>query len=222
MFRYNLLYVTVSRPDTKGILYPTALNQLFTGVYVLELYLVGLFLLVRDDHQRSACVGQAVIMIIVTAITAVFQILLNEAFGPCLRFLPYIDMEDEMDTDCPGTALRDRHWTLQRLFKFFARTGASTCFEDVFSEKREDLKSSSNDMSSTGPLAFQHQSLRVEEPVVWIPDDPLGISNDEISHIRQRYSNIKISNRHASLNRMGRLTINQGSGNFSEIESIKL
>ena len=87
----------------------------------MELYLVGLFLLVRDDHHRSACVGQAVIMIIATAITAVFQLLLNEAFGPCLRFLPYTDMEDETETEYPETELRDRHWMLQRLFKVFAR-----------------------------------------------------------------------------------------------------
>ena len=188
----------------------------------MELYLVGLFLLVRDHHQRSACVGQAAIMIIATAITAVFQFLLNEAFGPCLRFLPYMDTEDETETEYPGTELRDRHWTLQRLFKLFARPGASESFEDVFSEKREDLKSSSNDISSTGPLAFQHKSLGVEEPVVWIPDDPLGISNDEISRIRQRYSNMKISNKHASLNGKGKLTIVQGPSGFSEIESMKL
>ena len=77
----------------------------------------------------------------------------------------------------------------------------------MFSEKREDLKSSSDDISSTGPLAFQHKSLSVEEPVVWIPDDPLGISNNEISCVRQRYSNMKISNKHVSLNGKGKLTI---------------
>lgn len=57
---------------------------------------------------------------------------------------------------------------------------------------REDLKGS-NDSSVTGPLALHHKSLRVEHPVVWIPDDPLGISNDEISCIRQRHSNVRIS-----------------------------
>jgi hypothetical protein len=79
MFRYNLLYVTVSRPNTRDLLYPTALNQLFTDVYVMELCMMSLFFLVRDNHNRAACVGQAVIMIIATAMTLVFQLVLNDA-----------------------------------------------------------------------------------------------------------------------------------------------
>lgn len=50
----------------------------------MELDQVGLSLLVRDDSHRSTCVGQAVIMIIATVMTAVSQLLLNAAFGPCL------------------------------------------------------------------------------------------------------------------------------------------
>ena len=84
VFCYNLLYVTASRPDTKGNDYSTALNQLLTGVYVMKHYLVALFLFVRDGRHRSTCVGQAVIMIIATVMTAAFQLLLNAAFGPCL------------------------------------------------------------------------------------------------------------------------------------------
>ncbi|KAL9127040.1 MAG: hypothetical protein Q9217_004004 [Psora testacea] len=94
VFRYNLLYVTVSRPNTRGLLYPTALNQLFTGVYVMELCMIGLFFLVRNDHNRATCVGQAVIMIIATAMTLGFQLLLNNAFAPLLRFLPQTEVRE--------------------------------------------------------------------------------------------------------------------------------
>lgn len=66
VFRYNLLYVTISRPDTRGLLYPTALTQLFTGIYVMELCMIGLLLLVRDTDNRAACVGQAVVTMIAT------------------------------------------------------------------------------------------------------------------------------------------------------------
>ena len=88
VFRYNLLYITISRPNIRGLLYPIALNQLFTGVYVIELCIIGLFFLVRDDYNRVICVGQAIIIIITTAITLGFQLLLNNAFAPLLRFLP--------------------------------------------------------------------------------------------------------------------------------------
>lgn len=35
-----------------------------------------------------------------------------------------------------------------------------------------------------------YQSLRVEDPIVWIPHDPFSISNDEIIRIRQRFGNV--------------------------------
>ena len=76
-FRYNLLYVTKSIKDTGGLLYPAALNQLFVGMYVFEIFLVGLFLLARDKEQRWVCLGQAMIMTAATIVTAGFQVVLN-------------------------------------------------------------------------------------------------------------------------------------------------
>ncbi len=73
VFRYNLLYITVSRLNTRGLLYLTALNQLLTGVYVIELYIIGLFFLVRNNYNRATCVGQAVIIIIIIVITLAFN-----------------------------------------------------------------------------------------------------------------------------------------------------
>ena len=76
-FRYNALYVTKSSSDTGGLLYLTALNQLFTGIYTLEICLVGLFFLARDEEQRWVCLGQAIIMIIASVVTGGFQVVLH-------------------------------------------------------------------------------------------------------------------------------------------------
>jgi hypothetical protein len=57
--------------------YPTAIRQLFTGIYFMELSLAGLFFLVRDAGNNASCTGQAVIMIIVTALTALFHCTLD-------------------------------------------------------------------------------------------------------------------------------------------------
>ena len=94
MFRYNLLYVTISRLNTRGLLYPTALFQLFTDIYVMELCVIGLFFLVRDEQNKTTCVSQAVIMIIVTAMTFDFQLLLNDAIGPLLRFMSRSEVKE--------------------------------------------------------------------------------------------------------------------------------
>jgi hypothetical protein len=84
--------------------------------------------------------------------------------------------------------------------------------KDFTPKKRDGLAS----------LAFQHESLRIQRPVVWIPDDCLGISDDEISRIKQRYDNVKITNEHAGLDEKGRITIKQIASDFSEVESMKL
>ncbi len=92
VFRYNTLYVTKCRFDTGGLLYPTAINQLFVGIYFMELVLIGLFFLVRDSElpnsSNSPCKWQAIIMIIILALTGLYQHILNSAFEPLIRHLP--------------------------------------------------------------------------------------------------------------------------------------
>ncbi|KAL3426905.1 hypothetical protein PVAG01_00414 [Phlyctema vagabunda] len=92
--RYSMLYVTRFRIDTGGVLYPRAINQTFTGLYVMELCLVGLFLIVRDDDGEATCIPQAIIIIIAAVFTGLYQILLNKSFGPLFYSLP-ITFEDE-------------------------------------------------------------------------------------------------------------------------------
>lgn len=92
--RYSMLYVYKHTEDTGGLLYPRAINQTFTGLYVMELCLIGLFFLVRDADNNAACIPQAIIMIICVVFTALFQILLNQAFSPLFEHLP-ITLEDD-------------------------------------------------------------------------------------------------------------------------------
>ena len=92
--RYNMIYVTRFRNDTGGVLYPRAINQTFTGLYVMELCLIGLFVLAQDEDGKAACVPQTIIMFVALVLTALYQILLNSSFGPLLRYLP-ITFEDE-------------------------------------------------------------------------------------------------------------------------------
>ncbi|KAI2624231.1 DUF221-domain-containing protein [Hypoxylon sp. NC1633] len=92
--RYAMLYVNRFTIDTGGVLYPQAINHTFTGLYVMELCLVGLFFLVRDQNGGVACAPQAIIMIVAIVLTAIYQLLLNRSFGPLFRYLP-ITFEDE-------------------------------------------------------------------------------------------------------------------------------
>lgn len=92
--RYNMLYVSRFQLDTGGLLYPRAINQTFTGLYFMELCLIGLFFLVQDENGNAACAPQAIIMIVAAVFTVIYQVLLNWSFGPLFRHLP-ITFEDE-------------------------------------------------------------------------------------------------------------------------------
>lgn len=94
VYRYNTLYVTRFTRDTGGLLYPNAINTTFTGVYVLEIVLIGLFFLVRDENGSASCTGQAIGMIVIIILTVLFQWLLNSAFAPLFEYLP-ITLEDD-------------------------------------------------------------------------------------------------------------------------------
>ncbi len=97
-----MIYVSYAKTETNGLIFPKAVNQLFTGLYFLELCLIGLFFLQRNTKDEAACVPHAIIMIVALVFTVLFQILLNRAFGPLFTYLP-ITFEDE-------AVKRDEEW----------------------------------------------------------------------------------------------------------------
>lgn len=76
-FRYNLLFVSDTAVDTRGLIYPRALKQLFTGIYLGEICMVGLFAV-------SKATGPAILMAVFLIFTILFQITINKIFNPLL------------------------------------------------------------------------------------------------------------------------------------------
>ncbi|KAF7162644.1 hypothetical protein CNMCM5623_007869 [Aspergillus felis] len=310
VYRYNTLYVTKFRFDTGGLLFPRAINQLFTGLYVMELSLIGLFFLVRDVDGNVACEGQAICMIVVLILTIGYQILLNEAFSPLIRYLP-ITLEDdavrrdeefsraqrarlgfpeEDQTDTiehrlaerehqeheadrraheielknveagserrastqTGTLHNSRHnsWadrsskrrskyfgthssgsvpTLQRVREKIAHDAEAqgpptgnigrALFAGIHDEL-EDLTPDERDQLTQ--RAFQHDALRAKRPVIWIPRDDLGVSDDEVYRTQRFSKHIWISNEYQALDGKCRTIFSRSPPDFSEVDLIQL
>lgn len=221
VFRYNLLYTAVSRPDTSGLLYPTALNQLFTGLYTLELFTIGLFFLARDSQERLACVGQAVIMTMAMIMTIAFQVLLNYAFTPLLHYVPNGGTTQELREQLP-CRIKESGRLRTLLQKVLVWISIRTEFTVPLCELFPDRNFVYPRCHSSSMIAFQHESLRVQTPVVWIPKDILGLSDDEICRVERQYNNIKVSNNYTTLNPQGKVFVMQTSHNFPELESMKV
>jgi len=101
-YRYQMIYVSYAKAETNGLIFPKAVNQLFTGLYFLELCLVGLFFLQENEKGEQSCFPHAIVMIIMGVFTVLFQVVLNRAFGPLFTYLP-ITFEDE-------AVMRDEEW----------------------------------------------------------------------------------------------------------------
>ncbi|OAX81242.1 hypothetical protein ACJ72_04420 [Emergomyces africanus] len=94
-YRYNMLYVTDSNIDTKGMIYPRALQQTAVGCYLLILCLIGLFA-ISSGSDKSA-LGPLILMIIFLVFVVIYHVSLNAAVTPLLKFLPRNLEAEEQD-----------------------------------------------------------------------------------------------------------------------------
>lgn len=92
-YRHNYYYVQRVKVDTHGLLFNNALSQLFAGIYVLEIALIGLFFLVRNTKDNVVCSPQAIIMIVALVLTAGFHYVMERSLSPLYELLP-VTLED--------------------------------------------------------------------------------------------------------------------------------
>lgn len=125
--RYNVLYVYLFSTDTGGLLFPKAVDQLFAGLYVMELCLLGLFIIARDSAGEAPCIPQAIIMAVALVSTVIYQLLLNSSFKPLLRYLP-ITLEDD-------AVIRDEEFARAQASKWHSLTQ-----EEPDEREKEDIE----------------------------------------------------------------------------------
>lgn len=330
VYRYNVLYVYQFKNDTGGLLFPTAVYQLFTGIYVMEVCLAAFFF----AQKNTACLPQAIIMIVILVLTIIYHRILLNNFAPLLRYLP-ITLEDDAvirdeefaraqaaQWENPGEsadqqaeqAEKDANFeqklknkerdeqadekhtqptaggdepTGRRLSKTSTPSGSWAKREEAAShgwrkaaqpvkgvidltsraEKRvERTVASANakldrslarangaqnpegdeegqktvgdvlfagiadELEDLSPdernllvrYAFQHSALRARRPVVWFPEDVLGVSDDEIRRGKAASPFLALSNQGTSLNGKGKVTFERSPPDFSNVDLIAL
>jgi len=335
--RYNVLYVYQFKEDTGGLLFPTAVYQLFTGVYVMEICLAAFFFAAEDESgSNTVCLPQAIIMVVVLVLTVIFHRILVNNFAPLMRYLPITleddavirdeefaraqaarwetpgeerqeDRQEEEDdvnfeqklknkerdeqaaekavpsragTGTDGTfdgtisqlstpsnswAKRDEGapsaWRnvaqpvrgvinlTSRAEKRMERTvasanakldrsmaranGAHNIEDDVegqrtvgdvlfagIADELEDL--SPDERNLLVRYAFQHSALRARRPVVWFPEDVLGVSNDEIQRGKAASPYLALSNQGTGLDGKGKVMFERSPPDFSNVDLIAL
>ncbi|TQS37731.1 hypothetical protein Golomagni_01784 [Golovinomyces magnicellulatus] len=191
-YRYNILFVSDSSIDTKGLIYPRALQQLLTGVYLAEVCLIGLFAI-------SAAIGPIVLMVIFLIFTLLYHRCLNTALEPLLQNLPKtllakeeaikaesIAIESGKNGDSDGIVpenVADPRANVKSnlLAKFLAPHIYANY--TTFRQMIPDYGLDPNNLyeASVADEAYLPPSVKSEPPLLWIPKDNIGISAEEIA-----------------------------------------
>ncbi|KAG8677868.1 hypothetical protein FPOAC1_003896 [Fusarium poae] len=230
--RYTILNFYQPDHDTGGVLYPRALNQTFTGVYVMELCLIGLFFMVKDENADAVCSAHAIIMVIVLVATVLFQTFLNWRFAPLFRFLPVELGNCDGTVAFPEQQMKSVPQLQQGLL------GDPTSMNEVVSDERNPHAHTVDSVITEFPTtlkdipeedrellvndAFKHYALTVEEPTIWIPRDKLGVSDDEVYQCKQVSSSVSMSNLRADLDDHGRVVCDGKPPDVSRFTYVKL
>ena len=219
-YRYNSLYVTRFRSDTGGLLFPTAVNQLFVGLYFMEASLIGLFFLVTNADangnatSNTPCKPQAIIMIIVLCLTVIYQVLLSQNLSPLYRYMPITLEDDAVDHDAEFARAQE----MRLMDEEHGDNRPTTSGANV--EGLEDLTPAERDFLVQH--AFQHEALRAKRPVVWIPRDDLGVADDEVYRTQRASKHIWISDQYTALDSKAKVVYRRSPPDFSEVDLIDL
>ena len=103
------------------------------------------------------------------------------------------------------------------------KTGSDRIGEALFSGLNDEIEDLTPEERDTlVRRAFQHQALRAKRPVIWIPRDELGVSDDEILRTQKLSKHIWISNEYTGLDGKGRVVYRRSPPDFSEVDLIDL
>ncbi|KAI1910331.1 phosphate metabolism protein 7 [Ophidiomyces ophidiicola] len=224
-YRYNMLYVNNTDIDTKGMIYPRALQQTTVGCYLLIVCLIGLFAIGAASDRHA--LGPLILMIICGVFTVLYHFALSQALYPLLNYLPKnLEVDEtsvpqhaphngasgEMLTDAEkglsnGAASEPPMPKANPLVKFFQPYKYAN-----YATLRQLVPHDSAIVSYPPEVeqhAYFHPSIGSTPPLLWIPRDAGGISKQEVAHTSKV---IPITDEDAFIDDNGKITWNEESG----------
>ncbi|KAM0273964.1 hypothetical protein ACHAQH_008084 [Verticillium albo-atrum] len=201
-YRYNILFVTDTNIDTRGLIYPRALKQLTCGVYLAEICMIGMFSVKKAP-------GPVVIGVVLLITTILGHITFASALNPLLYNLPRtLQVEEELllngdvEAAAVGTNGEGADGTPSKtaIFKKVIPGGGDNIMEKrgniitrwlkpwVFTDYHTLRALVPHDLVDVDQLyteqverdAYFPPSVTSATPLLWIPEDKAGVSRDEI------------------------------------------
>jgi calcium permeable stress-gated cation channel len=210
-FRYNLLYVNAAKIDTKGLVYPRALQHVLVGCYLSIICLIGLF-------GIQAAPGPLVLMVVFGIFCILYHISLNSALDPLLYYLPRsLEAEEESLMQAEEGTLHSPSRATGTSFEKTGVNGSRAPTETPTDKQlpmtpaphkkpglfakffRPDLYTDYATLRRLvprdfGPIeysdeiqreAYHHPAITDRPPLLWVPRDAVGVSRQECAHTSQ-------------------------------------
>lgn len=213
-WRYNILFVTDSNVDTRGLIYPRALKQLLVGVYIAEVCMLGLF-------AASAAFGPMVLMIIFLIFTILFNLTMNSALAPLLANLPRsLEVEEQTlraiangdHNNGNSNGHNNEKVAVEKTVAPQKKPNMLTKFLKPwnyanYETMRHLVPNDSLDLDNLYSEeverdAYYPPSVKAPTPLLWIPEDSMGVSKQEI---RDTGKVISITDEGCTLNEKNKL-----------------
>lgn len=195
-YRYNILFVSETEIDTRGLIYPRAMKQLLTGVYLAEICMIGLTAVSKSP-------GPVVLMVVFFIFTILFHITMDSALNPLLYNLPRsLQVEEEalMQSAQGQGEVDGQEVTNTKSDKSIAR-GEETMVEAKgnfitkflkpwqyasYMHLRKLVPHNHLDLDNlyeehTELNSYHPPSVSDKAPLLWIPEDGAGVSKQEIA-----------------------------------------
>lgn len=200
-FAYSYCFIYVYDPtiDTTGLVYPRAVRQLMCGVYLLEVCLIGLF-------GTAAAAPHIVLMVILLVFTVFFHLAMNSAVNPLIEMLPNstLALANPAASSASGgednATLRSETSPPEHLTKATTSAGSPQAMAATNASVSRSMREKSDEDDSTSLASYEQTNsasqarankgffmppaMASPEPIVWIPRDSLGISQQEVHDTR--------------------------------------
>jgi hypothetical protein len=185
-YTYTMFYVSDFPNDTGGLAFSRTIYQSFTGVYLMEIMLAGLFLIAQNESGKQAAVPEGILMFILLVITIGVQWTISSSFDPLTNYLP-VDSEEFAQLDIPQS----------RKFKW-AKTAVDILRRPIMTDRNDAVRNINDAAAIVSDEdrmenAYLHPAMRDPKPIVWIPRDPLGIATNEVERTVASGLNILMS-----------------------------
>ena len=205
-YRYNMLYVFNAEIDTQGLVYPRALQQTTTGIYLAIICLIGLFAI-------KTAIGPLILMIVYLVFLVLFHFSLNSAIDPLLMYLPKsLQVEEESllaleDGNTNGDSVTDKKGLQATANDKSASDSIDTNGQGMppaphkkpnfitkflsphvytdYQTLRRLVPRGFAEIAYSPEVerdAYYHPAISSPTPLLWIPRDEMGVSRQECRH----------------------------------------